>query len=104
ELIRRVWPDTTVEENNLNQSISTLRRTLGDSPNEHRYIVTIPGRGYRFAASVRLVAAEETTTKPPQPGAKRRAFTSAIIVTALVAVAAGATYVWTLNPGRSGAE
>ena len=53
ELIRAVWPDTVVEENNLNQNISTLRRVLGESRGENRYIVTVPGRGYRFVASVR---------------------------------------------------
>ena len=42
-----------VEENNLNQNISTLRRVLGESPLEHRFIVTEPGRGYRFVASVK---------------------------------------------------
>jgi DNA-binding winged helix-turn-helix (wHTH) protein/Tfp pilus assembly protein PilF len=53
QLIRVIWPDTVVEENNLNQNISTLRRLLGESPGENRYIVTIPGRGYRFVAAVR---------------------------------------------------
>src|ERR1700739_1322153 len=43
-----VWPDTVVEENNLNQAISSLRKVLGEGPAEHRYIVTVPGRGYRF--------------------------------------------------------
>jgi TolB-like protein len=42
-----------VEENNLNQNISILRRVLGGSRQEHRYIVTVPGRGYRFVAAVR---------------------------------------------------
>src|SRR5689334_16308510 len=46
ELMRAIWPDSFVEENNLNQNVSTLRRALG----KHRYIVTVPGRGYRFAA------------------------------------------------------
>jgi eukaryotic-like serine/threonine-protein kinase len=53
ELLERVWPDTVVEEGNLNRHISTLRKTLGESPNEHEYIVTVPGRGYRFVAEVR---------------------------------------------------
>jgi TolB-like protein/Tfp pilus assembly protein PilF len=52
ELMRAVWPDTAVEENNLTQNISTLRRVLGESRNEHRYIVTVPGRGYQFVANV----------------------------------------------------
>jgi DNA-binding winged helix-turn-helix (wHTH) protein len=48
-----------VEESNLNQSIFLLRKALGETTQDHRYIVTIPGRGYRFAESVRLVAADE---------------------------------------------
>jgi TolB-like protein len=51
-LMNAIWPDTTVEENNLNQSISALRRALGGDRNDHRYIVTVPGRGYQFVASV----------------------------------------------------
>jgi TolB-like protein/Tfp pilus assembly protein PilF len=56
ELIQRVWPDTVVEEGNLNRNISTLRRALGELPNDHRYVVTVPGRGYRFVAEVREVS------------------------------------------------
>jgi TolB-like protein len=52
-----VWPDTVVEENNLNQNISTLRRALGESRGENRFIATIPGKGYRFIATVELAAA-----------------------------------------------
>ena len=52
ELMKLVWPDTAVEENNLTRNISSLRRALGERPDEHRYIVTVPGRGYRFAAEM----------------------------------------------------
>jgi TolB-like protein/Flp pilus assembly protein TadD len=52
ELMSEIWPDAVVEENNLNQNISTLRRIFGESRGENRYIVTVPGRGYRFAAQV----------------------------------------------------
>ena len=52
ELLKAVWADTIVEENNLNQHISTLRRVLGEKRDEHQYIVTVPGRGYRFIADV----------------------------------------------------
>ena len=55
ELIQAVWRDTAVEEENLTQSVYMLRKALKESPNEHRYIVTIPGSGYRFVASVRKV-------------------------------------------------
>lgn len=46
ELLAKAWPDTVVEEANLSQSIFTIRKILGDSPKDHRYIATIAGRGY----------------------------------------------------------
>ena len=51
-LMEAVWPDSIVEENNLTQNISTLRRVFGETPDSHRFIVTVPGRGYRFVADV----------------------------------------------------
>ena len=51
-LMEAVWPDSIVEENNLSQNISTLRRIFGETPGSHSYIVTVPGRGYRFVADV----------------------------------------------------
>ena len=51
ELMDALWPDAVVEENNLNQQISALRKALGDRAEEGRYIKTIPGHGYRFIAS-----------------------------------------------------
>jgi Tol biopolymer transport system component/DNA-binding winged helix-turn-helix (wHTH) protein len=53
ELMKRLWPDSFVEEGNLSVQVSTLRKALGETPNDHQYIVTIPGRGYRFAEPVR---------------------------------------------------
>jgi TolB-like protein len=61
-LMNAIWPDTTVEENNLNQSISALRRALGGDRNDHRYIVTVPGRGYQFVASVQKHNPPETVS------------------------------------------
>jgi TolB-like protein/DNA-binding winged helix-turn-helix (wHTH) protein len=58
-LLEAIWPHVIVEENNLNQSISALRRVLGEKPGEHRFIVTEPGRGYRFVAPVREISAEQ---------------------------------------------
>jgi len=52
ELMQLVWGDRVVEENNLTRHISTLRKALEESPNDHRYIVTLPGRGYSFVAPV----------------------------------------------------
>ncbi len=62
ELMRAVWPDTAVEENNLNQNISTLRRVLGESRGENRYIGTVPGQGYHFIPAVELIGPAHLTT------------------------------------------
>ncbi|MGH9451261.1 MAG: winged helix-turn-helix domain-containing protein [Terriglobia bacterium] len=51
-LLEKVWPGAAVEDNNLTQCISSLRKLLGEGRNDHRFIVTIPGRGYRFVADV----------------------------------------------------
>src|SRR6185295_7382709 len=56
ELMRQVWPDSFVEENNLAQNIALLRKALGES-----YIKTVPKRGYRFVGDVRLSGGEEET-------------------------------------------
>jgi eukaryotic-like serine/threonine-protein kinase len=50
ELLAAVWPDSTVEEGNLSQNVFLLRKALGESSKENRYILTVPGRGYQFAA------------------------------------------------------
>jgi len=55
ELMKLVWPDAIVEENTLNKNISSLRRALGETAGENRYIVTVPGKGYSFVAGVRQV-------------------------------------------------
>jgi pimeloyl-ACP methyl ester carboxylesterase/DNA-binding winged helix-turn-helix (wHTH) protein len=52
ELIEKVWPDSFVEENNLAQNISTLRKALGEGVDNVKYIETVPKRGYRFVADV----------------------------------------------------
>ncbi len=58
ELMDALWPDSDVEENNLNQSISAVRKALGESASEQRYIKTIARCGYRFVAEVRVVRAD----------------------------------------------
>lgn len=60
ELIQRIWPDSFVEEGNLTYNISILRKVLGERANEHQYIVTVPGRGYQFVASVIRVSSDST--------------------------------------------
>ena len=51
-IMEAVWPDSIVEENNLAQAISKLRQVFGETPGSHSYIMTVPGRGYRFVAGV----------------------------------------------------
>lgn len=66
ELLSQIWPDTFVEESNLAQNIFLLRKALGEGKNEHLYIVTVPGVGYRFVAAV-------TTSDGPPAAADRAA-------------------------------
>jgi TolB-like protein/DNA-binding winged helix-turn-helix (wHTH) protein/tetratricopeptide (TPR) repeat protein len=62
-LIEALWPHVVVEEGNLTQTIHTLRRVLGEKSGEHRYIATVPGRGYRFVAEV-TVRGEPAAVEP----------------------------------------
>jgi DNA-binding winged helix-turn-helix (wHTH) protein/predicted Zn-dependent protease len=55
DLMKEVWPDTFVEEANLSRNIFLLRKALGEDPPDHRYIVTLPGRGYRLAGELRVI-------------------------------------------------
>jgi DNA-binding winged helix-turn-helix (wHTH) protein len=57
DLMKMVWPDTFVEEANLSRNIFMLRKALGESAQDHRYIITVPGRGYRLAENVHLFRA-----------------------------------------------
>jgi DNA-binding winged helix-turn-helix (wHTH) protein/Flp pilus assembly protein TadD len=59
EIMKQVWPDAIVEESNLARNVSTLRKALGDEPDRHQFIETIPWRGYRFVAEVRELREEE---------------------------------------------
>src|SRR4051812_30112562 len=67
ELMRKVWPDSFVEENNLAQNISMLRKALGEESGGQKYIETVPKRGYRFAAEVREDAEMETEADSAAP-------------------------------------
>ena len=59
DLMKALWPDSFVEESNLTQHVFVLRKSLGETAGENRYIATVPGRGYRFAEKVRLVPEQE---------------------------------------------
>ena len=82
-LMLALWPGLVVEENNLSQTISSLRRALGDGTDGRRYIQTVPRRGFRFVAEVRpldpavapglelrpaaAAAAAPRSSRPPRP-------------------------------------
>lgn len=67
ELLAAVWHGRVVEENNLTQAVSTLRRALGTGAGEHRYIVTVPGRGYRFVAELEPLVSDSAEALPGKP-------------------------------------
>jgi eukaryotic-like serine/threonine-protein kinase len=79
ELMRIVWHDSIVSEDSLSQSISALRRALGDDPNHPQFVATIPRRGYRFIAEVTEISQPESHRALPA------AVDATPIVTALVA-------------------
>ena len=60
-LLAAVWPNAVVEENSVAKAISDIRRALGEGPKDQRYIITVPGRGYRFGAAVTPVGVGERT-------------------------------------------
>ena len=68
ELMTAIWADTIVEENNLTQNISSLRRLLGEKHGENQFIATVPGHGYKFVAAVRRVNETETSATPELAG------------------------------------
>lgn len=90
-LLAALWPNVVVEESNLTQTIHTLRRVLGERPDEHRFIVTVPGRGYRFVAAVTA-----TTVEEPQQPEKRKLLAAAAVA---VVVLAGIVF-WLLQGSR----
>jgi eukaryotic-like serine/threonine-protein kinase len=95
ELMKRVWPDTVVEENNLTQNISALRKALGRNSGENALIETIPRRGYRFAAAVQerweeipppVLREPAASTVPEREESKRPHRTAWVLLGAIVAV------------------
>ena len=67
ELMARVWPKMFVEPANLTVHVAALRRVLGDGRNGNRYLVNIPGRGYRFVTPVSVADGEMPPLPVPQP-------------------------------------
>jgi TolB-like protein/DNA-binding winged helix-turn-helix (wHTH) protein len=104
-LMSAVWPNSVVEENNLTQNIGVLRRALGEVPGEHRFLVTEPGRGYRFVAAVKEIRAKAEVGAEPEVGAmpagkpvvrdRRRPWLAWSVGFAVAAIAAALAHWWT---------
>lgn len=114
ELLKAVWPDSFVEEGNLTRNISTLRTALGEKPDEHRYIETVPKRGYRFVAPVRRInggpaeadlaamrnddvagpaeAAVAESSGHPEPRTINRSYLSVLIAAVVILATVGLLY------------
>ncbi len=90
-LLAALWPNVIVEESNLTQTIHTLRRVLGERAGEHRFIVTVPGRGYRFVADVTVPTSDNPAPAvssdaqvADRAGGSRRAWVAAFIGVAVI--------------------
>ena len=66
ELLETVWPETSVEENNLNHNVSVLRKALGERATGQQFIETVPRVGYRFAAPVEVAGAQGPAPTSPR--------------------------------------
>lgn len=90
ELLRAVWPDTSVEEGIVAVNVSALRKALGDEDNGKGYVETVPRRGYRFIASVRETDAVDTGEAGMKQKRSRRSLywvagSSAVLLVAVLA-------------------
>jgi DNA-binding winged helix-turn-helix (wHTH) protein/TolB-like protein/Flp pilus assembly protein TadD len=106
ELLAAVWPDQFVEEANLSVQISTLRKVLDDRKDSPLYLLTVPGKGYRFVADVRKTreiehygeeragSEEEIGDEASGPQAKALRFRSRTVIFALLGLVAGSLIAW----------
>src|ERR1700730_10786385 len=102
ELLQAVWGDTFVEEGNLTQYISHLRKALGDNPEDTRLIVTIARKGYQFTSTVSVADAADIAGPTParelpakeglshaSPAPSHRWHTPLVLAAAVVVVVSG---------------
>ena len=101
ELMKRVWPDAVVEENNLTVTISALRKALDEGPTDRQYIETVPRRGYRFVADFRATAPSQPTVEAAigSRTPRARALTLGAIGIAVLATAASVAWWKRSTPG-----
>ena len=107
ELLKQVWGDTIVEEGGLTRNVSVLRKTLGEKPEDHQYIVTVPARGYRFVAEVRERRQQEhSPVAQPQPQAQEHGretevgpFGASLVRSGRLAALGAARVTYAMRPG-----
>ena len=87
ELLQSIWPDVAVEEGNLTQQIFLLRKALGENAQQPRYIVTVPGHGYRFTAHVKEISGDAG-------GAASPGKTGLVVFGVVLLLAMGAGWTW----------
>jgi TolB-like protein/DNA-binding winged helix-turn-helix (wHTH) protein/Tfp pilus assembly protein PilF len=110
ELMKAVWPDTFVEESNLTQTVFLLRKALEEAGGCQRYIVTIPGQGYRFVANVKEVsgnghpvaaapgASQHSIVLPTPEKSSPRGWPSLFIIAVVLVAALAAWFKWSRTP------
>jgi Tol biopolymer transport system component/DNA-binding winged helix-turn-helix (wHTH) protein len=108
ELMRRLWPGTFVEEANLTNQISLLRKALGDDAAEPSYIETVPRRGYRFIAEVKGAVrpqdartVESIVPNGGAPARRRPGVTLLLAAAGCILLAAIAASWWQIRGERS---
>ena len=96
KLMHEVWPDAFVEEANITQHVSMLRKALGEATDEHRYIETVPREGYRFMASVRQESINIAATQTPtaRQWSKWRPGARALAAFILLGMAVALSFLW----------
>jgi DNA-binding winged helix-turn-helix (wHTH) protein/TolB-like protein len=102
ELLATVWPDVIVEEANLTQNVSVLRKTLAEGPGDNTYILTVTGRGYRFVAPVESGETGAATHQEDDGARRRPTATRAGIVAVVAALTALAIFLATRGPSQHG--
>jgi eukaryotic-like serine/threonine-protein kinase len=107
-LMKTLWPDTFVEESNLTKHISMVRKALGQTAQDHGFIVTVPGVGYRFAETVRVVSVDRrqseepspsvSQVQPSEPALRPRLVTVAVVAAAMIAAVFAARFLYHPRP------
>lgn len=102
DIIAALWPTNVIIDfdSGLNTLVRKVRNALGDSTDDPRFVETVPGRGYRFAAP--LVTSTNTELEQPATPAAKRPFPLAMALLTLVLIVAGTVSTWHTNNDESG--